>query len=176
MGSRSGGNLRPINQRLNSHANRRNSLGKRAHYRDGKTIEKRASHESHGLDRVPPKRTRSKSVEVERAPTKRAEGPTMTGDSVAVNPLPDWATKKATNIATDARLAVVVGLIPLLGLAFILRLVQWYLVRKQFPTLVIGDSQLSRNFRGALHRLWFAVLFWPVVFLLFFIYVMVVAK
>jgi hypothetical protein len=100
----------------------------------------------------------------------------MTGDSVAANPLPDWATKKATNIATDARLAVVVGLIPLLGLAFILRLVQWYLLRKQFPTLVTDGSELSRNFRGALHRLWFAVLFWPVVVLVIFVYPLVAEK
>jgi hypothetical protein len=97
----------------------------------------------------------------------------MSDESAQQSAMPTWATKKATNIATDARLSVVVGLIPLLGLAFILRLVQWYLLRKQFPALVQDGSDLSKNFRGALSRLWFAVLFWPVVFLTFFVYVMV---
>jgi hypothetical protein len=88
-------------------------------------------------------------------------------------PVPDWATKKATNIANDARLSVVVGLIPLLGLVFILRIVQWYLLRRQFPALVSGGSDLSKNFRAALPRLWFAVLLWPVAIVGFLIYAMV---
>jgi hypothetical protein len=87
--------------------------------------------------------------------------------------LPAWVTKKATNIASDARLAVLVGLIPLLGLVFILRLVQWYLLRKQFPALVTGESEFSGNYRAALPRLWFAVLLWPVAILAMFLYLVI---
>lgn len=75
--------------------------------------------------------------------------------------LPAPAVKKATNLVRDARLSVMVGLIPLLGLIFVLRLVQWYLLRRQYPGLGTGGSELARAFRSALPRLWFAVLFWP---------------
>lgn len=89
-------------------------------------------------------------------------------------PLPDTAVKKATNLVRDAHLAIVVGLIPILGLIYILRLVQWYLLRRQFPALVaITDGEhaaLSSDFRGALHRLWFAVLFWPLLILFIVVY------
>jgi hypothetical protein len=81
-------------------------------------------------------------------------------DAVSVS-----AVKKATNLVRDARLAVLVGLIPILGLVFILRLVQWYLLKRQFPVLAAADageySDLARKFHSALPRLWFAVLFWP---------------
>ncbi len=79
--------------------------------------------------------------------------------------LPPSAVKKATNLVRDARLAVLVGLLPILGLIFILRLVQWYLLKSQFPSLVAveasGNADISKDFRSALPRLWFAVLFWP---------------
>ena len=83
--------------------------------------------------------------------------------------LPDVAIKKATNLVTDSRLSIAVGLIPLLGLIFILRLVQWYLLRNQFPSLITTGgkhAKLSKDFNAALPRLWFAVLMWPCVFLL----------
>lgn len=84
--------------------------------------------------------------------------------------LSDTAIKKATNLVRDARLAVLVGLIPILGLIFILRLVQWYLLRKQFPALQTDSSDLARDFRSALPRLWFAVLFWPALVLFIIAY------
>lgn len=89
------------------------------------------------------------------------------------DPLPPEAIRKATNLVRDARLAVAVGLIPLLGLVFILRLVQWYLLRKQYPALLIAQgehSSLAKQFRSALSSLWLAVLLWPVVFLIVLVY------
>ncbi len=79
--------------------------------------------------------------------------------------MPDSATKKATNLVRDARQSIMVGLIPILGLIFILRLVQWYLLRKQYPALATDPSELAKEFRSALPRLWFAVLFWPALIL-----------
>ena len=81
--------------------------------------------------------------------------------------LPDVAVKPAINLIRDSRLAIVLGLIPILGLIYVLRLVQWYLCARRFPALVGRDETdlLSREFREALPRLWFAVLFWPVVFM-----------
>lgn len=79
--------------------------------------------------------------------------------------LPEKAIKKARNLIRDSQLAVVVGLIPVLGLVYILRLVQWYLLRSQFPLLRTDASEIGAQFRTAIYRLWFAVLFWPVVIL-----------
>lgn len=87
----------------------------------------------------------------------------------SIDALPDAAVKKATNLIRDARLSVFVGLIPLLGLVFILRLVQWYLLKKQYPALVrkgADQDELTRDFRSALPRLWVAVLLWPVLILI----------
>ena len=88
---------------------------------------------------------------------------------MAVDTLSVSAVNKATNLVRDARLAILVGLIPILGLIFILRLVQWYLLKRQFPVLATAEagehSDLAREFRSALPRLWFAVLFWPLLIL-----------
>jgi hypothetical protein len=84
--------------------------------------------------------------------------------------LPDHTVKKATNLIRDARLAIVVGMIPILGLIFILRLVQWYLLRNQCPSLATDDSAIANDFRSSLHRLWFAVLFWPALILFIIVY------
>jgi hypothetical protein len=79
--------------------------------------------------------------------------------------LPTSAVRKATNLIRDARLAIVVALIPIIGLVFILRLVQWYVLRRQYPILAETDAgehaTLATEFRAALPRLWFAVLLWP---------------
>jgi hypothetical protein len=88
---------------------------------------------------------------------------------MAVDTLSVSAAKKATNLVRDARLAILVGLIPILGLIYILRLVQWYLLKRQFPVLIAADAgeyrDLAREFRSALPRLWFVVLFWPLMIL-----------
>lgn len=88
--------------------------------------------------------------------------------------LSEQAVKKATNIVRDARLAIVVAIIPLLGLVFILRVVQWYQLKRQCPWLISkghGEhSELRRDFRAASFRLWFAVLFWPALFLFITVY------
>jgi hypothetical protein len=101
----------------------------------------------------------------------------MTEPSPTIPELPPKAVKKATNLVTDSRLALVVGLIPLLGLVYILRLVQWYLLRRQFPLLreanVGRHTELAAQFRGALGRLWLAVLLWPIAIGLVLLYVMV---
>jgi hypothetical protein len=85
---------------------------------------------------------------------------------MSVDSLPDSAVKKAKNLVRDSRLATLLALIPVLGLIYILRLVQWYLLKRQFPILASADAgehaELSRDFRLALARLWFAVFFWPV--------------
>ena len=82
--------------------------------------------------------------------------------------------KRANNLITDARLAVLVGLIPILGLIYVLRLVQWYVLRKDLEALAANDPTLYgdvfRNFRSALPRLWFAVLFWPALVLFIVVY------
>ena len=86
---------------------------------------------------------------------------------MSAEPLPPKVITKATNLVRDSSLGVVVGLIPILGLVYILRLVQWYLLKNEYPQLLSrepGDiASLAEGFRGAKHRLWFAVLFWPVV-------------
>ncbi len=92
---------------------------------------------------------------------------------MASDALPEKTAKKATNLIRDARQAIVVGLIPILGLIFILRLVQWYLLRKDYPILATDDSKLASEFRSSLHRLWFAVLFWPGIILFIILYISV---
>ena len=92
----------------------------------------------------------------------------MTSDT-----LPPVAIKKATNLVRDARQAAMAGLIPILGLIFILRLTQWYVLKKQYPALMSDDkehAELCKEFRGALHRLWFAVLLWPCVIIFAIVY------
>ena len=87
---------------------------------------------------------------------------------------PPKCVKRANNLVRDARLAILVGLIPILGLIYILRLVQWYIVNKQLVALegaVREDhAQLLKDFRSARPRLWFAVLFWPGLILFLFVY------
>ncbi|MGA2069520.1 MAG: hypothetical protein ABSG86_31500 [Thermoguttaceae bacterium] len=78
---------------------------------------------------------------------------------------------KAVNIVRDARLAILVGLIPILGLAFIGRLVEWYLLRRKCPLLATDDAKIARDFRSAISRLWFAALCWPIVALIVYLYV-----
>ena len=80
-------------------------------------------------------------------------------------PLPTFAVKKATDLVRDARFADLAGLIPLLALLFVVRLAQWYELRWRFPQLAVADAgehaRLAEEFRGALPRLWLAVLLWP---------------
>jgi hypothetical protein len=82
-----------------------------------------------------------------------------------VNELPDSVVKTAKNIISDSRKAILVGLIPILGLAFIGRLIEWYLLRRKCPTLATAGDAIAKNFRSALPRLWFAALLWPIVIL-----------
>jgi hypothetical protein len=67
-----------------------------------------------------------------------------------------------------------VGLIPILGLIYVVRLVHWYYLKSRYPILVTAVDgepvELAKGFRAALHRLWFAVLFWPVLLLSIAIY------
>ena len=74
----------------------------------------------------------------------------------------------------DSRLVIIVGLIPILGLIYILRLVQWYIINKEIADLDDENrenyGQLIDDFRSARPRLWFAVLFWPGLILFLFIY------
>ena len=97
--------------------------------------------------------------------------------NIGSDTLPDFAVRKATNLVRDARLSIAVALIPLLGLIFILRLVQWYQLRKKFPILGSGDagehSELAKEFRSAKSSLWFAVLLWPGVFLFVYVYAVI---
>ena len=82
--------------------------------------------------------------------------------------LPPGVIKSVQNLARDANLAVLTGLIPILGLVFILRLVQWYLLARKCPDLVAKnlhtDLTVRTQFQSALPRFWFAVLFWPIMF------------
>jgi hypothetical protein len=79
--------------------------------------------------------------------------------------LPLEAAKKVRNVIHDAKYAVLVGLIPLLGVAFILRLAQWYSLARKYPDLTAKNLQtdvtLRAAFQSALPRFWFAVVFWP---------------
>ncbi len=87
---------------------------------------------------------------------------------------PPRCIKRANNIIRDARLAILVSLIPILGLIYIMRLVQWYIVNKELVALGDTDSedhsQLLTEFRSARPRLWFAVLFWPGLIVFSFVY------
>ncbi len=88
-------------------------------------------------------------------------------------PLPAAAVKKATNLIRDARIAVAVSLIPILGFVFILRLVQWYLLKQQYPGLLAAKGEhaaLSKDFRAAISSLWLAVLLWPALFVVIMIW------
>ena len=55
--------------------------------------------------------------------------------------------------------------------------VQWYSLRKQYPILRQADvgphTELAAQFRGAVGRLWLAVLLWPIAIGLVLLYVMV---
>ena len=85
--------------------------------------------------------------------------------TVSTEALPDSAIKKAKNLVRDANLAVIVGVIPIpfFSLIFVLPLVQWYLLKKQYPILaavdVAGHAGLAKEFRSALARLWFGLWF-----------------
>jgi hypothetical protein len=98
-------------------------------------------------------------------------------NSMITEALPDSAVKKAKNLVRDARLATLVGLIPILGLIFVLRLVQWHLLKQEYPVLVTTDAsrhaELAKDFRWALPRLYFAVFFWPALVAFPFIYLRV---
>jgi hypothetical protein len=84
--------------------------------------------------------------------------------------LPEKAMKKAEHLIRDAQLAVVVAFIPLISLIYILRLVQWYLLRNQYPAVCTDAFYDAKDFRLAVYRLWFAVMFWPVVIVGFILY------
>ncbi len=90
---------------------------------------------------------------------------------------PPKCIKRAENIVRDARLAIILGLIPILSLIYILRLVQWYIVNKELADLDDADrkhhGQFLNAFRSARPRLWFAVLFWPGLILFVSIYIAV---
>lgn len=102
------------------------------------------------------------------------------GRSILTNgdELPPAAEKKAANIVRDGRVAPMVVFVPVLSLFFILRLVQWYLLKNQYPLLVQGEGSqheyLAKDFRAALPRLWRAVLYLPCAVLLMSIYVVFV--
>lgn len=70
--------------------------------------------------------------------------------------------KKAKNIGNDAEKAILVGLIPVLGTIFILRLVQWYILRPQVEGNRALDRHIRRKFMNGKTRLWVAVFLWPV--------------
>ena len=70
--------------------------------------------------------------------------------------------KKARNIGNDAEKAILVGLIPILGLIFILRLVQWYNIRPKIERNQAIDRHVRRKFLNGKTRLWVAVLLWPI--------------
>jgi hypothetical protein len=90
--------------------------------------------------------------------------------TIASRVLPPSAIKRATHLVRDSRLALATGLIPILSLVFILRLVQWYVLRSQYAVLASGDAgqhaELVKQFKQALPRLWLAVLIWPAGFLI----------
>ncbi len=69
--------------------------------------------------------------------------------------------KKAKNIGNDAEKAILVGLIPILGLMFIIRLVQWYMLRQHVEGNQAIDRHIRRKFMDGKFRLWVAVLLWP---------------
>ena len=49
----------------------------------------------------------------------------------------------------------------------------WYLLRRQWPALSTENAPIAKDFRSALPRLWFAALCWPIVILLFYVYLCV---
>ena len=71
--------------------------------------------------------------------------------------------KKAKNIGNDAEKAILVGLMPILGLIFIFRLVQWYNLRPKVEGNPEIDRHIRRKFLNGKTRLWFAILLWPVI-------------
>jgi len=78
--------------------------------------------------------------------------------------------KKARNIGNDAEKSVLVGLIPILGLVFILRLVQWYILRPQVAENQSINPDVRDKFMKGQLRLWIAVLLWPLLILFLVLY------
>ncbi len=81
------------------------------------------------------------------------------------NTLPDSAVRKVKNLIRDAGMALFVGLVPIVALVYVWRVAQWYSLKRQYPLLAETDpadhAELAKDFRSAIYRLWFAVLFWP---------------
>ncbi len=84
--------------------------------------------------------------------------------------IPDSIVKKATNIITDSKKAVLIGLIPILCLAYIGRVAEWYLLKSKCPLLGTDDCEIAKNFRSALPSLWFGALCWPIIALILVLY------
>ena len=79
---------------------------------------------------------------------------------------------KLQDLVRDASKAVVVGLIPIAGLIYAFRLVQWYRWRPEVDAKhAEGDlsDELVAGFYNARGRLWFGVLFWPGVIIATFV-------
>lgn len=74
--------------------------------------------------------------------------------------------KKAKNIGNDAEKAILAALIPIIGLVFILRLVQWYLLRPKIEGNQQIDRHVRRKFMNGKARLWFGATFWPALMVL----------
>ena len=91
------------------------------------------------------------------------------------NEVPEKVAKEIGNMARDAQLAILVGLMPILGLVYTWRVVQWYLLRRRYPVLTSNEggenAELAKTFRSTLPRFWFAVLLWPGAFLFLVIYI-----
>jgi hypothetical protein len=77
--------------------------------------------------------------------------------------IPDRVVKSATNIVNDSKKVILVAFIPILALAFMGRVVEWYLLRRKCPRLGTEDSELARSFRSALLGLWVGALCWPII-------------
>ena len=77
---------------------------------------------------------------------------------------------QARYIGNDAEKAVLTGLIPALGLVFIMRLVQWYLLRPHVVENQAIDPKVRTKFMKGQLRLWIAVLLWPCLILFLVLY------
>jgi hypothetical protein len=82
--------------------------------------------------------------------------------------------RKAIGFVRDSRLALAVGAMPLLGLVYIVWLIQWYALRGKLAELDSGTAgkhaQLLRQFHAAQRRLWVAVILWPALIGVFVLY------
>ena len=84
--------------------------------------------------------------------------------------------KQIKNIIRDGNIALLAGFVTILGLVFILRLVQWYQLKPKVESLKNRKAikkETYKKFKSAGLSIWVGVLLWPVVIAITVVYLLV---